>query len=379
MRIAIDCRYIRDRPSGIGAYVAALVDRLPALAPEVQFSLWTHRHAARALSAAPNVTATIVRPEPNSLWTLLWPHRHAPLNGVDLFHSPHTILPRGLRMPTVVTVQDLLAIEMPRLHRRGWDGLVKRLYYPQAVWRTLRRSTRIITTTCAMADRIADLWPPAACRTTVIPLAADRAFRPPADPDAVRRRVAGLLGTSEPYCLVVGQFSPTKRQIDALQAFAAAAPPSWHLVLLQRQTMKNPLARVARRLRVGERVIWLPIVSQADLVAILQSASLLVQPSTYEGFGLPVVEAMACGCPVIASDLATLREVAGDAALRTPPADIERLTAAVRLVTSSVDLRKELASRGLERAARFSWDRCAHETLAVYRDAMTDGKPLSFG
>src|SRR5688572_14852262 len=118
MRVAIDCRYIRERPSGIGAYVEALVDRLPALAPELTFALWAHRLAKLPLSPAPNAIDTIVRPEPNSLWTLLWPHRHASLNGVDLFHSPHTILPRELAMPTIVTVQDLLAIEMPHLHRR---------------------------------------------------------------------------------------------------------------------------------------------------------------------------------------------------------------------------------------------------------------------
>jgi glycosyltransferase involved in cell wall biosynthesis len=378
MRIAIDCRYIRDRPSGIGAYVEALVDRLPALAPEIQFSLWKHRLAARALSTAPNAADPIVRPEPSSLWTLNWPDRYAPLAGVDLFHAPHSILPRRLTMPTVVTIQDLLAIEMPHLHRQGWDGIVKRLYYPDAVWRALRRSTRIITTTVAMADGVAKLWPAARIRTRIVPLAAETAFQPPADPDDARTRAAQLLGTFDPYCLVVGQHTPTKRHIDALHAFAAAGPRGWRLVFLQRQTTLNRLASAARRLQVADRVLWLPCVSRQDLVALLQSAGVLLQPSIYEGFGLPVLEAMACGCPVIASDLPTLREVVGDAGMLTPPGHVERLAAAIRSVTSSAELRKDLASRGLERATRFSWDRCAHETLAVYRDAMDDGKQLGF-
>ena len=80
----------------------------------------------------------MVAPEPNSLWTLLWPDRYGPLDAVDLFHAAHTVLPRRLTMPTVVTIHDLLALEMPRLHRRGWDGVIKRFYYPGAVRRALK-------------------------------------------------------------------------------------------------------------------------------------------------------------------------------------------------------------------------------------------------
>jgi glycosyltransferase involved in cell wall biosynthesis len=190
--------------------------------------------------------------------------------------------------------------------------------------------------------------------------------------------VQHLLGTSFPYFLVVGQNSPTKRHADALRAFAAAAPLPWRLVLLQRQSLGNPLAALAATLNIADRVIWLPGVARADLVTLLQGAGALLQPSVYEGFGLPVVEAMACGCPAIVSDLATLREVVAGTAIRVPPGDVDALASSIALVAGSGDLRSELSARGLERSAAFSWDRCARETLAVYRDAAAEGGRRSF-
>ncbi|MQA28629.1 MAG: glycosyltransferase [Luteitalea sp.] len=378
MRLAIDCRYVRERPSGIGGYVEALTHRLPALGPDIRFLLWTHRRAGRSLSRATNVEEVVVRPEPSSLWTLLWPDRFGPLDGVDLFHAPHTILPRRLTMPTVVTIHDLLSLEMPRLHRSGWEGWAKRWYYPAAVWRALTQATRLVTTTSAMADRVVRLWPAAKSRTVVIPLAAGPAFCTPVDSAEVGRRVQRLLGTADPYFLVVGQNSPTKRHADALRAFAAGAPKPWRLVLLQRDAAGNPLAPLSRALDVAERVIWLPAVNQPDLVTLLQGAGALVQPSSYEGFGLPVVEAMACGCPAIVSDLPTLREVVAEAAIRFPPGDVDALARSISSVSSSAGLRRELSARGLERSGSFSWDDCARDTLSVYRDAAVRGGHSSF-
>ena len=373
MRVAIDCRYVRERPSGIGAYVEALIARLPALAPEVNFLLWAHRRAPQPLSSAANVQAAVVAPEPNSLWTLLWPARYGPLAAVDVIHAAHTVLPRRLTMATVATIHDLLALENPHLHRRGWDGVIKRFYYPGAVWRALNYATRLVATTSAMADRILRLQPDARARTVVIPLATDPIFRPSSDRAELDRRVQGLLGTSSPYFLVVGQNSASKRHDDAIRAFAAAAPVPWRLVLLQRQAIGNPLAALAASLHIADRVSWLPGVGRADLVRLLQGAGALLQPSAYEGFGLPVVEAMACGCPAIVSDLTTLREVVAGAAVRFPPGDLEALASSIALVSGSADLRSELSARGLERASFFSWDNCARDTLAVYRDAAAIG------
>ena len=331
MRVAIDARYIREKPSGIGVYVQALVDRLPFDAPSDQFVFWAHRLARRPLSDAPNTTDVTIGPLPNSPLPLLWPSRYAPLDGVDVFHSPHNLLPRGLPCASVVTVQDLMSIERPGLHLQGIERVVKGLYYPQAVWRALREATRLIAPTRATADRVLALVPEAGARLTVIWLAADRAFQPAHDPDAARRRAISLVGTEAPYLIVVGANSPTKRHDVAIAAFAAGVPPPWRLVLLQRQGIHDRLMRLARQLHVADRVVWLPSVGRKDVVTLIQSAAALIQPSIYEGFGLPIIEAMACGCPVVASDIPPFREVTGGAAALVPPDEVSRLASALRI------------------------------------------------
>ena len=266
-----------------------------------------------------------------------------------------------------------MAIEAPGLYLKGLERLVRRVYYPQAVWGALRGATRIIAQSKATADRIIALVPNASKRIRVIMQGAESGFRPPDDPAAAQARVQLLIGGDWPYLLVVGANTATKRHDLAIAAFAAAAPPPWRLVLVQRRLRSVRLAKLARNLAVADRVVWLEALATEDVISLLQCARALVQPSVYEGFGLPVLEAMACGCPVVASDIPPFREITEGAALLVRPADVDQLAADLRDVVASAELRASLRERGLAQAKKFSWDRCARETLDVYHEAAAIG------
>lgn len=367
--VAIDARYIREKPSGIGTYVQALVDRLPTDAPSDRFFFWAHRLAARPLSTESNASEVTVRPGPASPWPVLWPQRYASFNDIQVFHSPHNLMPRNLPCAAVVTVHDVMSIEQPGLHLQGIERLFKSGYYQQAVWRALRQATCLIAPTKATADRICVLMPGASARITVIWEGADSCFEPSKNIAVTREHAARLTGYASPYLVVVGANAPTKRHALAIAAFAKSVPPPWRLILLQRRRARSSLVRLARRLDIADRITWLDAVGRDDVVTLLQAAGALVQPSVYEGFGLPVVEAMACACPVVAADIAPFREITGGAGLLVPPDDVEKLAVALRNVVNSEQLRHSLSEQGWARSREFSWDRCARETLDVYHDA----------
>lgn len=374
IRIALDARYVREQPSGIGVYVQALVNRLPVAAPNDQFLFWAHPLAARPLSRAANTSEVTVRAGPNSPWSVLWPRRYASFAGIDVFHSPHNMLPRDLPCASVVTVHDVMALEHPRLHLRGFERAVKRTYYQQAIWRALRHATCLIAPSRATADRICALAPEAAPRLTVISEAAESCFRPPEDLQTAQSRAARLVGNGAPYFLVVGANTPTKRHALAIAAFAAGVPMPWRLVLLQRRLAGKGLEALARDLEIAHRLTWLDAITSEDVVTLMQGAGALIQPSVYEGFGLPVLESMACGCPVVASDIAPFRELTAGTALLVRPDDSAGLAAALREIVQSPELRRSLSEGGLARAQEFSWDRCARETLEVYHTAARAGR-----
>lgn len=364
MHVAIDSRYLKRQASGIGLYVEELATRLPKLAPDISFTLWTHR-LSPTLPPEPNVRRLTVGAEPNAVWSILWPHRYMDFSGVDLCHMAHNTLPRGVPRPSVVTLHDIGPIERPDLEFTHWREWPRRFYYASAQRRAIREAKRLITTTKAMADAVIAVEPSAIDRLDVTPLAPRRLD----SGTFIGDRVAAITGSGSPYFLVVGQFSRSKRQATAVKAFATAGLPQHKLVLVQRQTTNHPLLSLSRKLGVAERVIWLPYVSTSELAALYRGATALIQPSIYEGFGLPILEAMSCSCPVIVSNLATLREVVDGAGILIEPENITSFAAAMKQLAGEPARRAELSAKAARRAADFSWDRTAALTLDIYRSA----------
>lgn len=368
MRFVIDARYVHTRPSGIGRVVEALVTRLPALAPEDHFHLWTHPDRPN-LGEGNRVTRTTVVARADGFRTLFCPSVLDALAPDDVIHFTHSLLGRGLTCRTVVTMHDLMWLEQPHLvDGRPWIRRVRQPYYQAGMRWAIRHATRLLCVSQATADRVIAHDRNAAARVRVVYSAASPEHRPADDEGGALERVSELLGTSEPYYVVLGKNEPYKAHDVAVRAFAVAADPHERLVLVQRENKGRGLAALVRELGISARVHWLSGVSQEDLVTLLQCAKGLLQPSLMEGFGLPVVEAMACGCPVIASDTPALVEVSGGAALHARAGSVPATAAAIRELHDDVQ-RRELSARGLERAGDFDWDRCATQTLEVYREA----------
>ncbi|MGB5266700.1 MAG: glycosyltransferase family 1 protein, partial [Polyangiales bacterium] len=202
-------------------------------------------------------------------------------------------------------------------------------------------------------------------KITVTPNAADTSFSLPTDAHASRSQVDKIVGEDTTYYLVVGQNQASKGHAIAVRAFAAV--PSTHkLVLLQRRRPGRGLARLVQELNIEDRVQWLCEVNETDLVCLLQNAYALLQPSLAEGFGMPALEAMSCGCPVIASDIPPLVEVLGGAGIHARAGDVEGLAEAIKKMNDP-SLRAALSEKSARSAERFSWQETAETALTIYR------------
>lgn len=367
-RIALDCRYLGPRPSGIGEVVAALVRHLPGLAPEHEFIFLRNALRHEPLSGAANVREIVVRAAANGPVTLLHLPLAADLRGVDLFHAPANILPGGLACPAITTVHDVMWLTHPEwCNPRPW-GRVERHFYGHGIRRALARSALVATVSEASRSEIVRIAPQAAGRVVVTPSGVAEDFRP------VARDAAALAGLGVPagrrYVLVVGQGAPYKNHAGALRAFALAfgQAADIDLVLVRRRGDTGPaLERLAQELGIGGRVHFLETVDRPALVRLYGGAEALLHPSLCEGFGNPVAEAMACGCPVVTSNVSAMPEVAGGAALLADPRDTGALAAALRRVVEDPALAADLRARGLQRAAELDWRAFAAANLALYR------------
>jgi glycosyltransferase involved in cell wall biosynthesis len=245
-------------------------------------------------------------------------------------------------------------------------------YFSWAIPDSLARARRVLCVSETTAQEMRRLVPQARDKLRVVPHGVSRHFRVLGNRGDVAARCADLVGSAEPFLLSVGGVSPNKNHFRMLRAFAAAFPEgsAVRLAVVNRFGNAAPLRELAHKLGVSERYISLGSPSDGDLVTLLNGAAGLAFCSTVEGFGLPILEAMACGCPVLTSTLSCMPEVAGEAALLADPYDLADMAHAMRRLVSEPSLAAELCARGLERVKRFTWERAARSTLEVYEECL---------
>lgn len=366
--------YGLDRaPTGIGRYAVSLLHALAALAgaPELvlltteradRHGLWSRfeRHALPGCRLLPALMTI-------GNWAL---SRAARRYSLDLVHDPNGIAPFfGPRAAArrIVTIHDAFAFVSPETHNRldNWR-------YRWMLRRAANRADAILAvSTCSQRDLVRYLGLPAD-RIQVIPEGVDPKFRPVTDENE-RWRVFARHDIRPPYLLYVGGINARKNLARLLAAFAQVRQRHSGVMLVvggQRQWQAGEVDSVVSRLGLADGVRFTGYLDDADLPALYSAAEAFVFPSLYEGFGLPPLEAMACGTPVITSNTSSLPEVVGDAALMVDPYDVEGLAAAMERALTDGAWRADLRRRGLEHASRYTWEFAAKEVLAVYKSVL---------
>lgn len=371
MRLGLDVRLTYYRGGGIPRYIRELAQALPALdGGREHLHFYRRGHPETFSARARRVdcwTPAHHRFERTALAAEIAPWR------LDLFHAPDCIPPRWGARRTVITVHDLSFLRYPETLTRE-----SRRHYASQIGAAVRRADAVVADSDATRVDLMDMLGVPAEAIAVVHLGVDPAYRP--RPAAELAAPLARHGLEPGYVLFVGTFEPRKNVAGLCEAYAAlrarlpGAPP---LVLAGHRgwLFEATLARVAE-LGVGPHVRFLEDVAGADLPALHAGASVFALVSHHEGFGLPVLEAMACGVPCVVSDRGSLPEVGGGVALEVDPDRPDAVAEALaRLLTDSA-LREALGRRGRERAATFSWARTARATLDVY-DRVLAGRALA--
>lgn len=377
--IGFDVTAALTQGGGIGRYTRELIHALTAEATQLTYKLFSARPPAvlpvpDSLPVAPHVSH---HPAPvDEQWLYrLWYRARLPvpvqlfMGGIDLFHSPDFVLPpvRG-RVPTIVTVHDLSFIHYPETFPANLVAYLNRV----VPW-SVGRANHILADSLSTSRDLQSLWGVAPERITVLYSGVSERFKPVGD-QAMLTAARQRYGLDEPYVLAVGTVQPRKNYEMLIRAFRPVAERYPHSLIIVggKGWLDEDLPREIERQGLHGRVRLAGFVDDADLPAVYAAADLLAFPSLYEGFGLPILEAMACGTPVITSNVSSLPEVAsGESAILLSPHDEEAWTAALLRLLGDEGLRRELTAAGLARSAQFSWRAAARQLAALYESILS--------
>jgi glycosyltransferase involved in cell wall biosynthesis len=363
MLIGVDAsRAVSDQPTGTETYSRLLIQALVRQGGQHRFRLYFNREPPDGCLPRGGRVEWRVMPFPR-LWThvrLMWEVlRHPP----DVLYVPAHVLPWLHPDRCVATIHDLGFLHYPEAHKR-----LARWYLDWSTRFNARTASRVIADSCATRDDLVSFYGIAADKITVAYPAGSEGLAPVNDV-ALRARIQERYGIGPRYFLHVGTLQPRKNLSTLIMAFGSLIrdtliPSDVQLVLAgKRGWLAGDILERASDPSLAGRVILPGYVEREYLPTLLSGAIAYVLPSWYEGFGLPVLEAMACDAPIICSNVSSLPEVAGDAALLVDPVDVEAWTQAMSRVYCDADLRAELVRRGRERWTHFSWDRCARIVL----------------
>jgi glycosyltransferase involved in cell wall biosynthesis len=377
MRIAIDGIPLAEPKTGIGHYTFELARGLAALAPEHDFELVAHTSIEAAVESAfdteplpANLRA--VHPPTSAFskrwWTIGLP-LYAQRRGISLFHGTNYKVPLWNRCRTVVTIHDLSLLLHSHTHEAE---LVRRarLRLPA----TARMASKIITDSESVKREICEHLRIRPEKIAVVPLAPRRAFRPVAEAAAAgaRRR----LGVEDDFLLFVGTVEPRKNLLTLVRAFGELMRRTKlrpQLVIAGKKGwLTEELFALIEQSGLGSRMLFTGYISDEDLAALYSSCRVCVYPSLYEGFGLPPLEAMSCGAPVITSRIPVIMETVGDAARLVEPTDVRQLADSIHELWTGEAERRRLSADGIAHAAHFTWERTARLTLDVYDEVLQD-------
>jgi glycosyltransferase involved in cell wall biosynthesis len=378
MRIGIDANLLLiDRPRGIEVYLAELTTRMPRFGKGHEFRLYFNYVRSRHRATVERFVRGGVEVRFSRIpWQILWPlywHLGLPVDwligAVDVMFYPACVALPQRRGRMVVTVHDLLPLTHPTFYT---PDLVRK--FQTRVAPSVTRADAVIVVSTYTGTLVQERFGLPSERIHRIPNGVHERFHSPKDPEAAAA-VATRYGIQGPYLLFVGAMELNKNLARLVEAFAQAACSTARdhaLVLAGKSSLgETALQATVARLGLSRRVLLLGYVPAADLPALYGAATAFLFPSLAEGFGIPPLEAMACGCPVLTSATPALCEVVGDAALTVDPCDVEAIAEGIQRLVEDDDLRETLRSRGLRRASAFSWDRTAAETLAVLEAVST--------